>query len=510
MAEQAAVADGEIDASMQRGGAALSYVAGAAAAVLLAAVLWWINAPWAFPLDDAYITMHNAAAFAAGRDVNYGGSPLLGASSLAHLLAVALAQQVAPPVIGQFVVTTLGVVAYVLGLIALGRQSRLGPRESAGLIFLGLFAGWSCFDLFNGLETGWAMALVAWAIVLASGAPSRLLMALCGLLPFVRPELGLLSVALFGRQAHRRWPDARASAADMIVAGMVALPFLALDYAALGTVLPNTIAAKRAYFIDRSDLTANAGFVIWAVLVNFSYGLFGLLRAKKTSLWLALCLFAASFIGVYTLILPAALTWTGCRYVIVLAPVALWALAQMRSRRPELFWPMVCMGIAFTAVVASGQAQGFVIGGRQERDGLAAAQWIASNVRPGEPVLIHDAGAITIGNHQQMVDLVGLKTPWATALHKTISRDGYAARSYAIALIAQRSGARFAVVLHDQDGSWSAIRCDLARYGLRPQLVRLRTTTYGYDIYRISAPDRPLKARPTSCSTPDAPASRKD
>ena len=43
----------------------------------------------AFPLDDAYITLHNARVLLTGSDPYYGTSPLTGATSGVHLALVA-------------------------------------------------------------------------------------------------------------------------------------------------------------------------------------------------------------------------------------------------------------------------------------------------------------------------------------------------------------------------------------------------------------------------------------
>src|SRR5215217_7435917 len=95
---------------------------------------------------------HNAEVLASGYDANYGVSALVGATSPIHLVAVALVVPSFGTLPAGYLVSVLGAAAYLHGL---------------------------------------ALAGVTWSVVLARSSPhSRLLPVLCGLLPFIRPELG--------------------------------------------------------------------------------------------------------------------------------------------------------------------------------------------------------------------------------------------------------------------------------------------------------------------------------
>src|SRR5690349_19048294 len=60
--------------------------------------------PIAFPLDDAYITLHNAQVLWSGSDRNYPGVPaLMGATSPVHLALVAGLMLVFDPLVASFV-----------------------------------------------------------------------------------------------------------------------------------------------------------------------------------------------------------------------------------------------------------------------------------------------------------------------------------------------------------------------------------------------------------------------
>ena len=56
-------------------------------ALALALLFAW---PGVFPLDDGYITLHNARSLLAGGDSTYGGSALTGATSIVHLALLAM------------------------------------------------------------------------------------------------------------------------------------------------------------------------------------------------------------------------------------------------------------------------------------------------------------------------------------------------------------------------------------------------------------------------------------
>src|SRR4051794_28733865 len=79
-----------------------------------------------FPLDDAYIAAHNAAALMAGHDANFPGvSALRGATSLVHLLLVAGAQCILSAPWALWVCAWFSNLLLVIGVWRLGRLSEL-------------------------------------------------------------------------------------------------------------------------------------------------------------------------------------------------------------------------------------------------------------------------------------------------------------------------------------------------------------------------------------------------
>ena len=75
--------------------------------------------PKSLPLDDAYITLHNARVLLSGQpDWIYGSSYLAGATSLVHLALVALFATT-DPIRGSVLVGLLGTGLYIAGLVVL-------------------------------------------------------------------------------------------------------------------------------------------------------------------------------------------------------------------------------------------------------------------------------------------------------------------------------------------------------------------------------------------------------
>ena len=70
----------------------------------------------AFPLDDAYITLHNAQSLLSGVDRQFGASPLLGATSSVHLLLVTALGLIVSLPWAAAIVAWGGAGLYLLGL----------------------------------------------------------------------------------------------------------------------------------------------------------------------------------------------------------------------------------------------------------------------------------------------------------------------------------------------------------------------------------------------------------
>lgn len=458
----------------------------AASAALLLLGSAWLTAPggsgFLFPLDDAYIVLHNARILLSGdADPSYVGiDPLVGATSPVHLALVASFGLVLPLTAASAIVAGLGAAAYAAALVAMARRFGAGSLAATLFAAAGLLAARTPHQLLNGLETGLAMATVAWVLVLvADPIPDRrtrvALWTLCGIAPFIRPELALLVVPACGIdlvRVSRRERSPRKTLAPLLPAMLGALavtaPFVIWTILATGTPLPGTITAKRAWFAE-TNTSAHAALstVVGAVLtVLFQFGgvaLAGLMRMPALALGQLGTAFVLALLAVFALALPGGLSHNDHRYLYVAAPVLLFAAASALGapwalpgplRRPERYAAALLATSLATAPV-------FWVDYRAAlavtAEGLAG---IADRARRSLPVdarlLVHDAGYVAWATPFQLTDMVGLKTPSSIADHRALTEpSGGARRGEALDAIARRAGATHAVV-HDGGTTFSA------------------------------------------------------
>ncbi len=229
----------------------ITYAALLATVAVVAAVHEAILGAPIFPVDDAYITLHNAVALVRGVDPNYGVAPLAGATSPAHTLFVAALVWVMPPLWALEAAAWIAVAAYVVAVASLAFDARASLPVTLSVVALAVTVGETPHHLLNGLETGLALALTTFAVGKAyrdelAQSRSVVVPVLAGVLPFVRPELAALSVTLLGARwigARGRVPLVRVVATDAGIALACALPFAVALWRSTGSVLPTTIAA---------------------------------------------------------------------------------------------------------------------------------------------------------------------------------------------------------------------------------------------------------------------------
>jgi hypothetical protein len=458
---------------------------------LAVAALWWAGAghPFYFPLDDAYITLHNARVLWAGSDINYGVSPLVGATSLVHLAAVSALLPSLGPVRADVAVCLAGTLAYLVGVERLAVRHGLSVLATAALLLVAAGTASMVFHLTNGLETSLVLAGVTWAIVLADAeAPSRALCLLCGVLPFLHPELGLLSAALLLRQAWRRLRLGQTAqiAVDLALAPLAAAPWLLWSYLETGAVLPNTAAAKIAYFADAQEpLIWKVRTTAEALLIGLGLPLAALPFARRTSLALALLAFALVFLTAGLLLFASGLHAYNGRYVVALLPACLWALCAWsgpRRVRPVLLW--ACALVAIPGVLQARVLTRALAG--RTADNAATIAWADRNLPHDGKVLVHDSGMNAYASTLQLCDVVGLKTPSAIPVHQALTARHEADRATAIVRIATNCRARFAIV--GETPFWSDVVADLRQAKWRVQLLRPAGAPGGYDVFRLDPP----------------------
>ena len=449
-----------------------------------------------FPVDDAYITLHNAQVLHWGHDPNFGNTPALaGATSPAHLAMVALLMFLLPPLWALDAAAWLGCLAFAVGIARLARAHGMPPGPTFLLVIAGLLAARAPQQLMNGLETGWAMAGVTWALALASDErPARptALAAVCGLLPFLRPELAALSALLLPLPAWRAWKSGnspRESLMLMLRCGGVALaaaaPWLAWQFAATGSIIPATIVAKRYYFAE----SAVSAEVKWAWVIGSFTALMlacGPLAAAAlalpfTAVGRVAMLFTAALLAAYYLQFPGALTHAQGRYLYVLLPFLLVGAAS--AFEMTIFALAAAAQAALLAPFTWREHAAEQI--KTRRDLAGVASWCTGNLPAGSRLLIHDAGYISYATSFPMQDIVGLKTPANIAFHRVWTYPTHGAnRAAAIDAAARRSGAKYLIVLDLWDGLFK-ITSGLHNHGWTVEPLRINGD---YHVYRITPP----------------------
>ena len=420
--------------------------------------------PPIFPVDDAYITLHNAEALLAGGDPDFpGASPSTGATSLVHLALTALLSLPAGATTGLYLAMWFGILLYATGILRLAFAWGARPFQALLLLSLGLLLGRLPHQLLNGLETGLALGVAIWALALASEpGRERLLAAVCGLMPFVRPELGALGLGLLGLKA---WPLAKAKSwLDLgvmaVYAGAGAAPWLLWSLIATSAALPSTASAKVAWFAERNlpldtkavwftgEVGAFAQTIGTAALAGFAILFFPLGRVVLG--------FAVVLLAFYYRDFPGALGHYEQRYLYVLLPGLLLAFAWAFSRSriaARVAVALAVIGLLHAAVAAPGRWDRYLQASDFTRNDLAGvADWANANIPRGSKVLVHDAGYIAYATHFELADLVGLKTTRVVPIHEELTLPSAGGRRpEAIRRVASQERPEYLVVLKRWD-----------------------------------------------------------
>jgi hypothetical protein len=436
-------------------------------------------------LDDAYIALHSARVVLSGHDPVFGVAALVGATSPAYvaLLVGILGSGVVSGLAALRLANSAGLVAYVAAVWYLADVVGLTRGRRLALLGIALTSGVVMFHLTNGMETGWAMAVLTFVIA-AAHAGRPIAVACCvGLLPFLRPDLApAAGLALLYTLARRpRSLQVRA----VLVALLAALPWLIWIRVDTGAWLPQTMRAKQLFFAT--------GCWPWrtkaiAVLGQTSSALFRLfpLSAGLVVLWrdrlgrVGLLAMAAS-LAAYFVALPDVLSDNYSRYLYaILVPWLCFGTARLLAS--------IESGVAITAAIVV--ATVYAATSRNDRSQefaseiRASAEWLDAHLPADTVLLVHDAGGISEFAHLRAVDLVGLKTPSSMAAHArwTWPTCG-AARSTAFAAIAGNSGASHLVALT----AWDALlRADLEAQGFSLTPIRSEPSReMAYTVYRL-------------------------
>lgn len=449
-----------------------------------------------WPLDDGYITAHNAEVLRSGRDAVYTHvSPLSGATSLVHLALITILSFLLPTLWSQYVVGALAVLAYALGITRLAARYRLNDWIVTAVILVALTTGLMTTHLFNGLETGLALATAVWLCVL-SEEPGReaAFGLLCGIAPFVRPELGMLSalVLLMRLCAHIRKREWLRAARLIGYAAAGATPWAAWSLLAAGSIAGNTAVAKQAFFAESRIDPNIKGRWILSSLTSFvtAVGLAvvgaGALYRRPTGI--AALAFAGAFILLFFAFLPGGLSHNYQRYLYLLFPFCVVGLiyGAGQSGRAGKIWAGIALAAAVRSLLYLPANMPVFLGGRYRTEAALApvTVWCNTHLPADATLLIHDAGYIGYAGHHRATDLVGLKTPWVISYHRMLTAASVGRlRSEAIHRIALRAHSDYLVVFNEWDGIFK-ISAGLQQHGW--SLRRLYAGEYS--VYALRPP----------------------
>ncbi len=403
---------------------------------LLCAVLLRIligGAP-VFPTDDAYISLHSARYLAETTDPSYSGSaPMIGATSPLHVFVLfAVMRLGVPPLWAVEAVTWVGAAAFLAGAASLICRRTADRRDRVLLMALASIACHTPMQLANGQETGWSMAAVIWGLnwVDTDNRTRWRVPALAGVMPWLRPDLLVFGAAL----AIQRGLSSRESIPrDTAITGLLVSAWLAANAYFVGALVPNTLTAKKYFFaiyampwqwIALITIHRSIRFIAATGPAIVGLGYAFRVRADRLA--------ALSFVAVLAAIgasAAIALDHNFFRYLHPLGvPAIIAGLCAMSAARQTLppfwraIWPLLLTASVVYAVAFIPLRWGdyrrsqTVVAGMQGE----IATWLNANA-PNAVVLVHDAGYLSEFTNTHLVDLVGLKTQRAAALHRSIT-----------------------------------------------------------------------------------------
>ncbi len=379
----------------------------------------------AFRLDDAYIVLHNAMALWDPDGSFAGTPPLEGSTSLLHTLAVAMVAPLAGPAAGLMVLSWLALFALGAGALAMAKDLGLRSGQAFTLALVPVTSGHILFVQLNGLETGWMMAATMWNFVfLHRGKTTPGVGVFLALLPFVRPELAVLSgVAGFWLCLRQIGTPRRLT--GFILAGVTAFSLmLAIQFWLSGTLLPATGEAKRLFFatgeMAPTKSSNEIGIEVFRWAATFMGPvMLGLLYLRGRTGRAAL-VFALGLTWVLVTQFPNIATANGFRYLYFLVPVATLGLALGMAAGQAQGSGRLSEGLATATVIVALSWNGLGMINdepgtfheihEKQMDLAATAAWIDAHADPDTPLLIHDIGYMAYATEQPLWDIVGLKT----------------------------------------------------------------------------------------------------
>lgn len=446
-----------------------------------------------YALDDAYIVEHSVSGILSGNESRFiGATPWDGVTSPVYVGLVTLMSFLLPVELSHWIVSVLSTMLLMSGWFLLCRRHCLGSVVTVAVVTICLLVGMTYYQLTNGLETGLAMAAFTWILVaLDYDQPPNWGYALAGILYFVRPELAALSAIFLLWIANKHPLGWRRGI--LIAFAFFSVPFL-LFFWVTGTVVPNTLSAKVYFFAEGCRKDSFRSIFVLNALSNFinSLGLFsvGFAFALLSRHRLVLFSFLALFLFAYFERFPGALFHNHFRYLYLLMPIAIlgWiACLAHRHRIVRFVGGMFGIGVLVSTLQSlSSTLDSYVEAVKGvSADNAGMAYWVAHNVPPQAVVMVHDAGKISRIGEQPLMDLVGLKSPYSTEVHRRKTFAKCVRDPTAISDIARYAKASYMVVTKDWDSIF-ALTNSLAHTGWTVERADTGRGDTHYKVYKIT------------------------
>jgi hypothetical protein len=397
-----------------------------AVSCLLAAALYGVF--WTpYGADDPWITYRYSENIAAGHGFVYNpGERVMGTSTPLYALVLAGAKVIGLDV--PLASWTIGFVAMIASVILLFLLVRRFFGEGAGVLAAMLLATAHLFHRVApfGMETTFYLSLILGAFVAYGSGRELLASALAGLCLLTRLDGGAVGVALtLGHLIRtRRFPWKAA-----LVYLVVAAPWFIFAYSYFGSLVPNSMVAKRLH-TQYTVIPWMVGFLVreprfWLALGG---GAIVLLAARTRDRALPFLIWAALYVGAYSLAAIHRYDW----YVTpVLAPLAagaavaiVWAAGRFGrtgSIRLAIMVGLLALVTAPDALRAWRRARGdegvlALEGIRRE-----AALWMRDSLPAGVPIATGGIGLVGYHTGRVIHDAMGLVTPGSMRIIGTIA-----------------------------------------------------------------------------------------
>ncbi len=396
--------------------------------------------PISFIFDDTYIIIHNVQVLIAGVDTNYSGvSPLAGTTSLFYLALIRLFACFLSSLWALYIISWVAILVYALGLLRLSFIYAASSMQAIFVVISGLLLGYTPYILLSGLETGWALAALTWTVIFIVTERRIARNLLLGLLPFIRPELILLTFILGISYTPIYWRQHKSAKfvilnllIDLFTMSIIALPFALWYFIALGTPFPQTLSAKRYFFAEEGTALSQKCFTTINQFVGFgdSMGIFNLISMLTLMLLRPLSrlflLFFLVFLLLYLIDFPDGLVNQAYRYLYIWLPLMIYgvlACIQHRNILIKIFANMILILLFSCSLFYSPThlKTYLAVYRAVAQEQILLKTWYEKNIPPGSTILVQDAGYIAYATHFHLIDLVGLKTPAIIRYHREIT-----------------------------------------------------------------------------------------